>query len=272
MTGGGRRRPAYLSLAYGVPPAPGGTLHALTLAGSITMGPGEGKVVVFGRNRPDVHLCVGEDDRRVSRAHGTLSYRDGRWWVRNTGRQPIRLPGSRKLFGGEEPVPIADGYTPLFVHGSRGRQHLVEVYVTGPEADLPAPRHGDPTQPPRTWRLSPAERLALVVLGQRYLLHERGPQPLTWRQVSDELVELQEEAGWTPKRVEHLVVAVRNRLSRRGVPGLTREEVGEPVGNTLNHNLLLELTESTTLVPPDLALLDPASEIAAGTGSGPVPG
>lgn len=34
------------------------------------------------------------------------------------------------------------------------------------------------------------------------------------------------------------------------------EEVGEPVGNTLNDNLLTELVQSTTLVPPDLALLD----------------
>jgi hypothetical protein len=40
------------------------------------------------------------------------------------------------------------------------------------------------------------------------------------------------------------------------VPGLTREEVGEPVGNALNDNLIRELVLSTTLVPPDLALLD----------------
>ncbi|GLY83134.1 hypothetical protein Airi02_010640 [Actinoallomurus iriomotensis] len=33
---------------------------------------------------------------------------------------------------------------------------------------------------------------------------------------------------------------------------LTHAEIGEPVGNALNHNLLL----STTLVPPDLAVLD----------------
>ena len=49
---------------------------------------------------------------------------------------------------------------------------------------------------------------------------------------------------------------VRNRLSGNGVSGLTREEVGEPIGNTLNHNLIRELMESTTLVPPDLRILD----------------
>lgn len=59
-----------------------------------------------------------------------------------------------------------------------------------------------------------------------------------------------------PLGVEHLVVGVRTRLSRDGVAGLTRAEIGEPVGNSLNHNLLRELLLSTTLVPPDLALLD----------------
>jgi hypothetical protein len=52
------------------------------------------------------------------------------------------------------------------------------------------------------------------------------------------------------------VGAVRTRLAKDGVAGLTREEVGEPVGNVLNDNLMRELLLSTTLVPPDLALLD----------------
>ncbi|WP_280269081.1 hypothetical protein [Nocardia wallacei] len=35
---------------------------------------------------------------------------------------------------------------------------------------------------------------------------------------------------------------------------------GEPVGNTLNHNLIRALMDSTTLVPPDLRLLDHPGE------------
>jgi hypothetical protein len=73
---------------------------------------------------------------------------------------------------------------------------------------------------------------------------------------ADQLAELQPEAGWTAKRVEHLVAGVRNRLSRAGVPALTREEVGEPVGNALNDNLFTELLLSTTLVPADVDVLD----------------
>lgn len=246
------------SLALGVPASAPGTIYALAIAGGFTVGPREGRQVLFGRNRPEVHVCIGENDRRISRHHGVLVHRHNQWWVSTTGRVPVRLPGSRLLFAEDEPVPLNNGYTPLFVRGSGGREHLLELYVTGPDGRYPRTHHDEPTQPPRAWKLTATERLVLVVLGQRYLLHEAHQQPLSWRQAADHLADLQPDAGWGPKKVEHLVVAVRARLSKAGVAGLTREEVGEPVGNTLNHNLLRELMESTTLVPPDLRLLDTA--------------
>lgn len=254
---------SHQSLAYGVPPSARATIYALSVTGGITVGPKEGRMLLFGRNRPDVHVCVGEDDPRVSRQHGLLEHRTGRWWISNTGRLPIRLPDGRLLFADDEPVPLAEGYTPVFVRGSAHREHLLEVYVTGADGARPLARHEEATQQPMIWRLDEDEKLALTVLGQRYLLNESRPQPLSWRQAADQLMEIQPEAGWTPKRVEHLVSAIRNRMSRGGVAGLTREEVGEPVGNALNDNLIRELILSTTLIPPDLALLgesEPASE------------
>ncbi|MEV0641888.1 FHA domain-containing protein [Streptomyces sp. NPDC050619] len=257
---GGRLLPAtHGSLARGASAPLPGTLFALALTGGITLGPGDGREVLFGRNRPEVHVCLGEDDPQVSRHQGTLTHRDGRWWVSNAGRLPIRCAGARLLYRGEEPLPLDTGYTPLFAGGSRGREHLLEVFVTGPEGERrPVPRHGDVTRPPRVWALTEQEKLALVVLGRRYLLHEPRPQPLTWRQTAAELAESQPNAGWTDKRVEHLVNGVRTRLSRDGVPWLTREELGEPVGNALNDNLIRALLASTTLVPMDLALIDAA--------------
>lgn len=246
---------SHASLAHGVPAAARATIFALSVAGGISVGPKEGRTLVFGRNRPEVHVCVGEDDPRVSRQHGVLEHRAERWWIRNTGRLPVRLPDGRLLFAEEEPVPLAEGYTPVFVRGSSNREHLLEVFVTGDDGERPAARHRDATQQPFLWRLDDDERLVLTVLGQRYLLHEHRPQPLSWRQAADQLAELQPEAGWTPKRVEHAVTAIRTRMSRGGVPGLTREEVGEPVGNALNDNLIRELVLSTTLVPPDLEML-----------------
>ena len=248
--------PGHDSLAFGVPESVPGTIFVLSVHGGIELRPRPGRTIVFGRNAEDVHVCVGVDDRGVSRRHGALVHTDARWWVRNTGQLPIRLPGSRLLFAGEEPVPLAPGYSPLFVRGSGGRDHLLEVYVAEAAGDRPGNRPLDDTAPPRLWRLADEERAVLVVLGQRYLRHDAHPQPLAWRQAADQLAELDPDAGWTAKRVAHHVAAVRTRLSAAGVVGLTREEVGEPIGNALNHNLLTELMLSTTLIPPDLAALD----------------
>lgn len=252
----GRALPAtHHSLAWGVSGGMAGTLHVLAMSGGITVGPKEGRTILFGRNRPDVHVCVGEDDQRISRHQGTLTHHDNQWWIGTAGRLPLRLPGSRLLFNQDEPLPLEPGYTPVFLRGSHGREHLLEVHVRAGTDQVTATHHSASTRPPRTWPLSPVEHLALVVLGQRYLLHEAYPNPLSWRQAAEQLDEIRPGEGWTHKKVEHLVVGVRNRLSRAGVAGLTREEVGEPVGNTLNHNLLRELLESTTLVPPDYRLI-----------------
>lgn len=244
-------------LAPGSPPSAPSTIFAFTLTGGIAVGPGEGRSITFGRDRPDVHICLGEDDVRVSRHQGTLLHSGGKWRLLNTGYTPIRI-GDRYLSRDEEPLTLDPGYTSIFVYGSGGRQHLLEVFVTGDGHDRPMPRHGDATVKPRTWRLDEDEHIALVVLAQRYLLHEPHAQPLPLMHVAAQLAELQPEAGWTRKRVEHLVTRVRNRLASDGVGGLTRQEVGEPVGNSLNHNLITELLMSTTLAPPDLALLDEA--------------
>lgn len=244
------------SLARGVPQSPPGTIYAMTVAGGITVGPHEGRTILFGRNRPEVHVCIGESDRRVSRSHGALTCRGDHWWVSTTGRLPVRLPGSRLLFTDDAPVPLAVGYTPVFVRGSGTCEHLLEVYIAGQDGRSPVTGRGDPAPAPRTWQLSPIERLVLVVLGQRYLLHEDCPQPLPWWQAAEYLADLHPDAGWSPTKVEHLVGAVRARLSKAGVPGLGSEDVGEPLGDSLSHNLMRELVESTTLMPPDLRILD----------------
>lgn len=256
FTGGVRLLPAGTgSLARGLPPSPQGTLYALGHRGGISVAPTARFTVIFGRNEPEVHVCVGEDDRRVSRQQGLLQSDGKRWRIRNIGHVPIRFPGSQLLLSGhEEPLPVA--YTPLFIRTELGREHLLEVRIAGLPARPSSACHEENTQRPVTWELSERERLVLVVLGQRYLRHEAHPQPLSWSQAAAHLNELQSQAGWTAKQAEHVVSTVRSRLAHQHIRGLTRHEVGEPIGNALNHNLLVELLLSTTLVPPDLYLID----------------
>jgi hypothetical protein len=244
------------TLARGVSRSVAGAVHALALGGGYTVGPRDGRIVYFGRNRPDVHVCIGEDDRQISRRHGELAHHHGRWWLKNTGRRPIRLPRSQWLFADEDAIPLAPGYTPLHVPGSRDREHLLEIYVTGPDGTQPRTHHNEDTDPPRPHPLTPDEQLILVVLGQNYLLHEPNPKPLTWKEAALQLNQLQPQGSWTTKKIEYRVSVVRDRLSKRGIPNLTREEIGEPVGNALNDNLLKELVRSTTLIPKDLDIVD----------------
>jgi hypothetical protein len=238
------------SLAWDLPPVPAGTLFVLSERGGIYVAPTNRFTVIFGRNEPEVHVCVGAGDQRVSRQHGWLRHDGQSWIVRNTGQLPIRLPDSRLLLSGhQEPLPVA--YTPLFIHS-----HLLEVRVTDPTpARCVGTQFDDTTIRLPIWRLTERERLVLVALGQRYLRHEPYPQPLSWSIVAEELKELQPEAGWTAKSAEHVVAAVRGRLVKRGVTGLTGDWFDQPVGNTLKHNLILAMLLSTTLAPPDLQLL-----------------
>lgn len=235
-----------------------GTIVVRSVAGSAEFRPQEGKTLKVGRSDEEAHVCVGTDDTQVSRVQCTLSRRQDRWWVANLGPTPMRIKRSRLLFAGEDAVPLDEGFTQMYIYGTPGREHLLEVYVVGDEQRPPVPRPDDATRPPRPHYLSDRERLALTVLGQRYLRHEPHPQPLSWKDTVGELARLEPAAGWTEAQLRHLTADVRGRLSGAGVSGLTEEEVGRPVGNALNDNLLRELLTSTSLVPRDLDALDTA--------------
>lgn len=270
-----------MSLAYGVPPAKPNTLYAHSTAGGIKVAPKPGQTVRFGRgshkDERAVDLRVGIGDQQVSRQHGELTYRQGHWWLRNIGQQLLRLPRGQLMHTSTEPVPLAAGYTPLFVKGSGYREHVVELYVTDHDVPPPDLPYDATTRPPKRWSLSDDERLVLVALGQRYLLYEADPRPLTYRETAAELECLRPEAVWgqrwadkrsaltaaefrkrLEKKVERTVEKVRNRLEKSGdfAYDLRLPEPGGPCDDTLKRNLLRGLVESTTLVPPDLALLD----------------
>jgi FHA domain len=237
-----------------------GTLVVLEPGGGPTVGPQEGRVLVFGRNRPDVHICVGPDDPGVSRRHGTLEFTAGRWWVRTLGSRPVRVGGTHVLRRGDEPVPLAEGRTSLLVEGADPRDlHLVRVRVVG-VADRPPQAVQSGTVPVPCFKLDATERLVMTVLAQRQLFAQRNghgpdPQPLTSREAAVELAALAPAAGWTQKKVEHLVKKVRDRLTGQGVDGLVPEPGRTGFDSAYRRNLIEVLLVSGTLGAADLRLL-----------------
>lgn len=244
------------SLSRELPPTEPGTLFVLGNMGGMSVAPDAGFQLLFGRNEPDVHVCVGATDPHVSRRHGVIERKGSRWVLDNVGKLPIRLPRSLVIGGGQTELPV--GYTPLFIVGPQ-QEHLLQVRITAPTPPSPWMGECEAETSRQVWRLNEVELLVLVCLSQRYLRHEPLPQPLAWNQVAAELGELRPTEKWSPSRAARIVSEVRARLSgdrHRPVRGLREDEVQQPVGNALNHNLIIELLVSTTLTRSDLTLLD----------------
>lgn len=249
------------SLSRTVPPALPGTLFVLGSNGGMRVEVDAEFPLLFGRNEPDVHVCVGAGDSCVSRRQGVILREGSRWMVRNTGKLPIRLPGSRLVLGGDD-AELTAGYTPLFVVSPR-QEHLLEIRIAaaapppGPAGSADAREaHEAATYDQGVRKLDPTEKLVLVCLAQRYLSNEPQPQPMAWTQVAFELSQLKPQEQWGPKRAAHIVAKVRKRLSEKDkVAGLVEKEVPPPVGNALNHNLIMDLLVTRTIVRADLSLL-----------------
>jgi hypothetical protein len=238
--------------------APLGTLFALGDTDGYAMTP-RSFTLLFGRGEGEVHVPVGLGDQHVSRLQGELIC-DGRSWrVRNTGRLPLHSPGRPMLLRGHD-VLLQPGYTPLVISTSPTRAHLLEILIAG-GADGDECTPTSPTAQSVTYDLDETDILVLIALAQRYLLQERNPQPVTWKQASDVLNQVPGSREWTPKRVEYHVTLLRRRLATgpNAIRGILRDdEVSEPVGNSLNHNLIQALLASGTLSPAQLSLLEEA--------------
>jgi hypothetical protein len=206
----------------------------------------------FGRDEDEVHVPVAVDDPYVSRQQGVFVCDGHMWWLENRGKQPIQIPGRPMLLRGHGCL-LPSGYTPLIIISQRSRTHLLHVRVVDRIGEVFGRRPGTRTKEADFYHLSKTEHMVLTALAQRYLRGEPSPQPATWKQAADTLNLVPGAKEWTPRTVEHVVTAVRERLA---VPFTSREEVGEPVGNTLNHNLIEALLRSACLLPEDLTFFE----------------
>ncbi|WP_368960285.1 hypothetical protein [Parafrankia sp. FMc2] len=235
--------------------APVGTLLVLGTNGGMGVAPNTSFRLVFGRCEPDVHVCVGTTDQHVSRQQGYIVRDQSRWVLNNIGKRSIRLPGSQRLLIGGDKAELPGGYTQLFVVSPREEHPLEVLVVDRPLGKISAFDPRLATQPGETWPLDELEKLVIVCLAQRYLCGDARPQPLTWNQVAAELSELRPTERWTSSRAAHIVAKVRERLSLT-VDGLMETDIPPPAGHMINHNLIIELLVTTTLVRSDLSVLD----------------
>lgn len=206
----------------------------------------------FGRDQDEVHVPIAVDDPYVSRQQGALVCDGHVWWLENRGMLPIQIPGGPMLLRGHGCL-LASGYTPLIIISQRHRTHLLHVRVVDRTREAPGRRAGMRTKEADCYYLSKTEHMVLAALAQRYLRGEPNPQSATWKQTADMLNLVPGPKEWTPRTVEHLVTAVRERLA---IPFTSRKDVGEPVGNTLNNNLIEALLRSACLLPEDLAFFE----------------
>ena len=256
------------------------TLTVRSTVGAVEILPEPGRVVRFGRGGEEVDLRVGTGDLGVSRRHGELTFRDGHWWLRNTGQRLLRLASRailpEQLEPDDEPIALARGHTQVYVTGSESREYAVDLYVFD---GVPAKEHPSDarTVSPKRWELTGDEKLVLVVMGQRYLSRAREPRPLTYRETAVELMALSPEKAWDDawvkkrreltadqfltwleRRVERTLETVRKRLARQGFPYVLESEPGSGrrFDDGLKRNLFNGLIESTTLGKADLDLLE----------------
>jgi hypothetical protein len=206
----------------------------------------------FGRDKDEVEVPIAIGDTHVSRQQGAIVCDGHTWWLENRGKRTIHIPGQQKLLKGEGRL-LGSGYTLLYIITPEKRTYPLHVRVVGEKRRSSGRRPKERTKEADAYKLSDTERMVLAALAQRYLRGEPHPQPVTWQQTADLVNLAPGPKDWGPRAAEHLVTRVRERLA---IPFTSRREMGEPVGNSLNHNLIEALIESGCLLPEHLELFE----------------
>ncbi|MHA3701655.1 hypothetical protein ACXR2U_05680 [Jatrophihabitans sp. YIM 134969] len=176
--------------------------------------------VTFGRSL-DTTVCLGAEDRAVSRRAGVVEHESGQWWVRNTSAS--RSFAVADGFGLRTVVPpgrrvVVESALRVIVDGTSGSYELAVDPPTGRPAVVAVdpPAGDDATVMGGEVVVNRLDRAAMVALFAGYL--EQGeryePHPKSYAAAAARL-------GWPRttlvKRIEYL----RTRLTAAGVPGLT---------------------------------------------------
>jgi hypothetical protein len=164
--------------------------------------------LVFGRNEPEVHVCVGMHDTHVSRqqAHHAGALEMG----------AVQHPPARRATGSPRSrAELKAGHFPMFIVSPK-QEHLLEVRISAPAPAAASKSDCEaPTDENAKRDLDDLQKLVLVCLAQRYLRGDPHPQPLPWAQGAEELQRLRPDEKWGVRRAAHIVDKLRKSSAPR---------------------------------------------------------
>jgi hypothetical protein len=187
-----------------------------------------GETFTFGR-APDCSAVLPADDRGLSRTAGSLSCRDGTWWLHNDSASSLLYLTGDLGFRVDLPpgmqIPLEQWHAKVRLNGILGT-YTIRLRLPGLD-DVPAPAEpADPAPVARTEQrvttstrnrapLTGTDRLVLAARFEQYLTwrHEGAPAPRTARETADRI-------GWQPHTVAKRCENIRDRYARLGVAGL----------------------------------------------------
>lgn len=172
----------------------------------------------FGRVERDGIVGLDPNDSAISRAAGTIGWRDGHWVIDNTStKRPLVLELPRQVRHQTLPpgaAQILDGPALILVPGAVATHDL---HVDVPTTAAPDATTGGGTDLPLTvaWQLTEGETRALAALAAGYLRRwpRHDPNPLSYADAAA-------LTDSTPAGVRRHSERVRERLVDEGVPGL----------------------------------------------------
>jgi hypothetical protein len=194
-----------------------------------------GQTVTFGRGQEcTIELPAG--DRGLSRSAGSLSFRDGAWWLGNeSSSSMLYLSGDRGFRADLPPgmqIPVQQWHAKVRLQG------VFDSYTLRlrlPDLDDLPDQDEEPGQAsPEPVSSSPPGKGEALVTSTRYhapltdsdrlVLAARFEQYLSWRHggaaAPRSAKDTAERIGWQPHTVAKRCENIRDRYSRLGVPGL----------------------------------------------------
>jgi hypothetical protein len=191
-------------------------------------------------------LCIGPDDRGISRTAAVVESESATWWLRNpsTTRSIATIDefGIRTVVAPGRRVAL-DGAVTIVIEGAAFRYAIEVDGQPAPPDDVQGfDDEGLPTAMGTEVVINDLDRLALAAMFQGYLesFPRHDPHPRSYADAATTL-------GWPRTTVVKRIEYIRSRLTRAGVPNL--------IGDNALHHLAEYVLTTRLLTKADLDTL-----------------